>query len=90
MAGSAAMEGRSLGLERLVAQAIKTYEPRIRPDSLQIRSRPAQRTEGLPILVLEISGELWAQPVPQQIFLETAIELDTGVAVVTEAAKKRR
>lgn len=90
VAGSAAMEGRSIGLERQVAQAIRTYEPRIRPDSLQIRSRPAQRTEGLPVLVLEISGELWAQPVPQQIFLETAIELDTGVAVVTEAAKRRR
>ena len=36
-------------------------------------------------LVFEIQGELWAQPVPQQLFLETAIELETRLAVVTDA-----
>jgi hypothetical protein len=35
--------------------------------------------------VFEIAGELWAQPVPQQLFLETSIELETRLAVVTDA-----
>ena len=36
-------------------------------------------------MIFEIQGELWAQPVPQQLFLETMIELETRMAVVTDA-----
>ena len=82
--GVAGTDGRTAPLERQVAAAIRAFEPRIRSETLQVRARPIRRDEGLPVLVLEISGELWAQPVPQQILLETAIELETHVAVVTE------
>ncbi len=85
LAGADASGARGAGLERAVAAAIRAFEPRIRPDTLRVRARPFDRDAGLPTLVLEISGELWAQPVPQQLFLETAIELDTRVAVVTES-----
>ena len=40
-------------------------------------------------LVFEIEGELWAQPVPVQLFLETAIEVETRLAVVTEVKGSR-
>ena len=84
IAGLDAQDGQVVTLERRVAQAIRAFEPRIRAETLQVRARPVQRDEGLPTLVLEIRGELWAQPVPQQVFLETSIELETRVAVVTE------
>ena len=84
IAGLDALDRRSTTLERSVADAIRAFEPRIRPETLQVRARPVQSDEALPVLVLEIRGELWAQPVPQQVFLETAIELETRVAVVTE------
>lgn len=73
------------GLERMVADAIRAFEPRIRPETLRVHARPYDRSDGLPTLTLEISGEMWAQPVPQQLFLETSIELETRLAVVTEA-----
>ncbi len=76
---------QSGGLARAVADAIRAFEPRIRPETVRVVARPVTRDEGLPVLVLEISGELWAQPVPQQLFLETSIELETRLAVVTEA-----
>ena len=85
IAGSAAMAGRAGFIEATIAEAIRAFEPRIRADTLRVRARPFDREQGLPTLVLEISGELWAQPVPQQLFLETAIELETRVAVVTES-----
>ncbi len=85
IAGTDAAEGRAAGLEQRVADAIRAFEPRIRADSLKVRARPFVRDEGLPTLVLEISGELWAQPVPQQLFLETSIELETRLAVVVDA-----
>ena len=77
IAGMDALDRRSSTLERSVADAIRTFEPRIRPETLQVRARPVDRADALPTLVLEIRGELWAQPVPQQVFLETAIELES-------------
>ena len=78
------MEGRAGFIETSIAEAIRAFEPRIRAETLRVRARPFNRDDGLPTLVLEITGELWAQPVPQQLFLETAIELETRVAVVVE------
>ena len=72
-------------LEAAIAAAIRNFEPRIRPDTLSVRARPAAAGQPMPAVVFEISGELWAQPVPQRLFLETAIELETRRAVVTEA-----
>ncbi len=89
--GLTSLAGQSAGgrevkaIEAAVAEAIRRFEPRIRADTVQVRARPIDREAGLPVLRLEISGELWAQPLPQQLFLETAIELDTRTAVVTDA-----
>lgn len=72
-------------LEAGIAEAIRAFEPRIRPDSLKVRLRPPNDDQPAAALTFEISGELWAQPVPQQLFLETMIELETRMAVVTDA-----
>ena len=72
-------------LESGIAEAIRAFEPRIRADSLKVRLRPPQENQSSAALTFEIQGELWAQPVPQQLFLETMIELETRMAVVTDA-----
>jgi type VI secretion system protein ImpF len=84
-AGMAGTMDRLSGLEGGIAEAIRAYEPRIRPDTLKVRLREQTEESSAAVLVFEIEGELWAQPVPQQLFLETAIELDTGLAVVNDA-----
>src|ERR1700722_19381641 len=77
---------RKLGaLETGIADAIRAFEPRIRSDSLKVRLRPPQDGEPTTAVIFEIQGELWAQPVPQQLFLETVIEIETRMAVVTDA-----
>ena len=69
-----------------IAEAIRAFEPRIRPDTLRVRLRESRcRRSQRHAIVFEIQGELWAQPVPEQLFLETSIELETRLAVVTEA-----
>jgi type VI secretion system protein ImpF len=75
-------------LEQQLTDAIEAYEPRIRPGSLRVRAR-AFADEGNPSLVFEISGELWAQPVPVPLYLETAIEVETRLAVVNEVKGSR-
>ncbi len=49
-----------------------------------MKARPRTDAEALPALVFEITGELWAQPLLQQLFLETSIELETRLAVVSD------
>ena len=84
LAGNIGTTNRLSAIETGIADAIRAFEPRIRADTLKVRLRPAADDQPTPSLVFEIRGELWAQPVPQQLFLETAIELETRMAVITD------
>jgi type VI secretion system protein ImpF len=83
-AGMTESSARVSSLERDLIAAIRAYEPRIHPDSLKVRMRGSQGTDANPALVFEIEGELWAQPIPLHLFLETQIEVETRKAVVVE------
>jgi type VI secretion system protein ImpF len=84
LAGNIGTAERLGAIETGIADAIRAFEPRIRPETLKVRLRPSSEDKPTPALVFEIRGELWAQPVPQQLFLETAIELETRMAVITD------
>jgi type VI secretion system protein ImpF len=88
-AGLFESSARVSSLERELAEAIRIFEPRIRSDSLRVRARGRRDDTAVPALVFEIEGELWAQPVPVQLFLETTIEIETRIAVVTEKRETR-
>jgi len=88
-AGMIESNARLLTLEREIAEAIRTFEPRIRPDTLKVRARDSRDSGSNPAIVFEIEGELWADPVPVQLFLETAIEIETRLAMVSEAKGPR-
>lgn len=83
-AGMIESPGRRVALEREIAEAIRAFEPRIRPDSLRVRARDSRDNRSNPAVVFEIEGELWAHPIPVQMFLETAVEIETRLAVVSE------
>lgn len=83
-AGLLEASARTGSLERELAEAIRAFEPRIKSETLRVRSRGTRDDAAVPALVFEIEGELWAQPVPQTLFLETTIEIETRMAVVTE------
>ncbi len=84
-AGLVGTAQKMVSLEAAIADAIRAFEPRIKPESLKVRLRAPDAGQPTAAIVFEIQGELWAQPVPQQLFLETAIELETRMAVVTDA-----
>ena len=74
-------------LERLVQQAIWDFEPRILRHTLNVVARTNEDTMNLNALVFEITGELWAQPVPLELFLKTEVDLESGDIVVTEMGR---
>ena len=77
-------------LERAIRQAILDFEPRILPESLQVaRARDGQRWTTTTSSACEISGQLWAQPLPLELLLRTEIDLETGQVEVADLAPSR-
>jgi type VI secretion system protein ImpF len=72
-------------LEQQFRQAIINFEPRIIPDSLQVRMIQSSQSEFAHI-GFEIKGELWALPNPERIFFRTDIDLETGVCEINGSA----
>jgi type VI secretion system protein ImpF len=74
-------------IERLVRQAIWDFEPRILRHSLRVRAHGSDDQMNHNALVFEITGELWAQPVPLELFLKTEIDLENGEFSVNEVGR---
>lgn len=66
-----------------IRRAIEVFEPRLG----QISVTPSQEFEPLHgnALGFLIEGELWAQPMPEPLFLRTELDLETGNAMVRDA-----
>lgn len=65
-------------LERTIAQCIRDFEPRILPASLTVRAVVARDQMNTNAVSFEIRGELWAIPVPVELFVRTEIDLEDG------------
>ena len=65
-------------IERELVKSIKNYEPRIIPKTLKIKISVAEKEMNGNTLSFEISGDLWAQPLPLQLFLKTEVDVENG------------
>jgi type VI secretion system protein ImpF len=74
-------------LEGIIRQAIVRFEPRILPDTLQVRAMEAASVlDTHNVIEFEIRGELWSHPVPLEILLRTQLDLEAGQVEVRDAA----
>lgn len=72
-------------LEQTIRQAIVRYEPRILPDTLQVRALEATSVlDTHNVVEFEIRGHLWSQPVPLEILLRTQLDLEAGQVEVRD------
>lgn len=65
-------------LEQDIAQAIEAFEPRIDPSTLIVELKEDTATKSKNELVIEIRGDLWARPMPEEFMIKTKIDLETG------------
>jgi type VI secretion system protein ImpF len=72
-----------LDVERMIRDAIRRFEPRVLPATLRVTHGAANDT-GHNNIFFEIRGDLWAQPVPEPLFLRTELDLETGECGVKE------
>ena len=71
-------------LEREIREAIVRFEPRLIPSTVRIAAVVGDEQMSQRTLTLEIEAALWAQPVPEQLFLRTEVDLETGEVDVQE------
>jgi type VI secretion system protein ImpF len=60
-------------LQRELSEAIEVFEPRISRHSMTIRASQDRH-----LIAFEMRCELWAEPIPEQLFVKTTIDLESG------------
>lgn len=65
-------------LERELLKAVRAFEPRIIENTLKIKVEHNESVMNKNRVTFEVSGDLWAQPVPIQLFLKTEFNLEDG------------
>jgi type VI secretion system protein ImpF len=72
-------------LERIIRQAIWDYEPRILKKSVKVTAVTTDDAMSHHnVLVFDIQGQLWAQPMPVQLYFRTALDLETGTVELSD------
>jgi type VI secretion system protein ImpF len=71
-------------IERSVRRAILNFEPRILPKTLRVQAIVSEEEMSRHALTFLIEGDLWAEPLPQQLFLKTEVDLETGASNIIE------
>lgn len=84
LSGMTASSADPATLESAIKQAILDFEPRILPNTLKVQARLERGQMNRGALSFFIDGEMWAQPVPIALYLETILDLETGGAAVNE------
>jgi type VI secretion system protein ImpF len=70
-------------LEQQVLEAIHAFEPRLIHDSITVRALHSESDMSNNTLTFRIEADLWANPLPLHLYLQTEVDLDTGEFSVT-------
>ena len=74
-------------LQKRVRQAILDFEPRLVRSKLTVTVEARRVDMSRNSLVFLIEGEMWAQPVPQSMFMRTELDLESGTVRVDEGRR---
>ena len=71
-------------IEQQVKQAIWDFEPRILRDSVRVKVSISEQQMNHNAMAFDITGDLWAQPLPLHLYLRTELDLETGHMAITD------
>jgi type VI secretion system protein ImpF len=75
-------------LEAAIRQAIVLFEPRILPQTVEVKVVAAAKSLDVHnVLAVTIRGELWSIPYPLEILLRSDIDLETGQVVLHDQSR---
>ncbi|MEH6825709.1 MAG: type VI secretion system baseplate subunit TssE [Motiliproteus sp.] len=74
-------------MERALRTALLSFEPRIANSQLSVRVVADESKRHQNSIAFLIEGEIWAQPVPLSLHLETEMDLESGNVVVKQKGR---
>lgn len=77
VAGDFAAKDRAQLIRKSIAQAIETFEPRIRKGSAQVEMR-SDNVARMTIISFDIRADMWAEPIPIELYLRSSVDITTG------------
>lgn len=76
-------------LERLIRQVIWDFEPRLLRNTVAVRALIGESRLDHNSIAFQITGQLWSEPMPENIYLKTEVDLESGDVTVSEYAGGR-
>lgn len=77
VSGDYATEERAKQMRASMQTAIERFEPRIRAGTLDVILR-AEENSRRTLVVFDIVAEMWAQPMPMNLYLRSEVDMTTG------------
>lgn len=68
-------------IRRSIRDAIETFEPRIRSGSVDVQLRVSDQARQA-VISFDIHADMWAEPVPMELYLRTDVDVTTGDVTV--------
>ncbi len=72
-------------IQRSIRRAIESYEPRIDRKTLRVVAHSDENIADRHALSFSIEGEMWADPVPVNLYLKTEMDLESGTFAILES-----
>jgi type VI secretion system protein ImpF len=72
-------------LQRQIKEAILAFEPRLTSATLRVTVNADSKRMDRQSLTFNIESEMWAQPIPLNLYLKTEVDLETGKFNVSES-----
>ena len=77
VAGDYSTQARAERIRKSIAAAIRAYEPRIHPGSIDVQLRLGQDNRNA-VVTFDIRADMWAQPLPMELYLRSQVDVTTG------------
>lgn len=84
VSGDFSTEVRAEEIRKSILRAIKLFEPRIDAGTLDVVLRKSENRKGV-IVSFDIVADMWAEPLPLELFLRSEVDLTTGQIELEEA-----
>lgn len=86
VSGDFSTTDRAKEMQAAIQNAVTLFEPRVDAAGLRVTMREEQldRTR-VNRIVFDIHGEMWAEPMPLELYLRSEVDLDTGEIDLVEA-----
>lgn len=84
ISGMSAGAARATALRQSILRAIELYEPRLKSGTLDVRVGGGESDRSAH-LIYDIRADLWAQPLPAELYLRTKVDMSTGEAVISRS-----